>query len=200
MKVINVGCLTRCNECDARCCKFIPIEITKLEHQQLLKIKPDLVCKEFATVFYIEPPCVFLSGDNQCSIYEHRPETCRDYPVCIKPENGNLALFFDEGCPHHITEAQICRKDLVDRIMAWIKFTFDLTSGNSVDLIQATQQEIYQYLKDFPNPYYQIGTWCHVMQYISVSQLGQVIAMARGLRPNNWMEIQPQILIDFGVI
>jgi Fe-S-cluster containining protein len=41
--------------------------------------------------------CVF-NDDNQCSIYENRPEGCKLYPI-IYDENENCPIL-DEDCPH----------------------------------------------------------------------------------------------------
>ena len=47
-------------------------------------------------------PCPFLGTDNYCSVYEHRPKACREYPhtqhrkMINKP---NLAVKNTEICP-----------------------------------------------------------------------------------------------------
>jgi Fe-S-cluster containining protein len=38
-----------------------------------------------------ERPCLFLK-DNCCTVYEHRPANCRDYPYLHKPEFTARAL------------------------------------------------------------------------------------------------------------
>jgi hypothetical protein len=51
-----------------------------------LGIKPSALVEEYLTIdsdgdyVYRSSPCPFLLPDNYCSIYEHRPKACREYP------------------------------------------------------------------------------------------------------------------------
>lgn len=42
------------------------------------------------------PRCFFLK-EGQCSVYEHRPEGCRSYPIIL---NERRRAIRDEDCPH----------------------------------------------------------------------------------------------------
>ena len=47
-------------------------------------------------------PCVFLQDDNKCSIYEHRPRACREYPHTDRKNMHqilNLTRKNTEVCP-----------------------------------------------------------------------------------------------------
>ena len=73
----------------ANCCKTTPALLNNRDIKRIakfLKITP----KSFRHKYVIEDfsgelsfrkvPCVFLEEDNKCSVYEVRPESCRDYP------------------------------------------------------------------------------------------------------------------------
>ncbi len=77
-----------CLEC-ANCCKttspiFRDADIRRIARH--LKTKPaeliDRYLQMDAEGDYVlkNSPCVFLGEDNKCSIYEHRPKACREYP------------------------------------------------------------------------------------------------------------------------
>ena len=77
-----------CLDC-ANCCKttspiFRDADIRRIARH--LKIKPaeliDAHLRLDAEGDYVlkSSPCVFLGEDNKCSIYEHRPKACREYP------------------------------------------------------------------------------------------------------------------------
>ncbi|HKK87634.1 MAG TPA: YkgJ family cysteine cluster protein [Saprospiraceae bacterium] len=77
-----------CLDC-ANCCKttspiFRDADIRRIARH--LKIKPaeliDVHLGLDAEGDYVlkRSPCVFLGEDNKCSIYEHRPKACREYP------------------------------------------------------------------------------------------------------------------------
>lgn len=46
-------------------------------------------------------PCPFLGSDNHCSIYEHRPKACRDYPHTDRVKQHQLLEL-------HTINAKIC--------------------------------------------------------------------------------------------
>ncbi len=77
-----------CLSC-ANCCKTSPPIVTNRDKKRIanhLNMPP----KQFERKYIIEDvngeksfsqvPCFFLQSDNQCSIYEVRPEACRRYP------------------------------------------------------------------------------------------------------------------------
>lgn len=79
---------TDCLEC-GNCCKSAPPII---KNQDIKRIAKHLAIppKTFKRKYVLEDidgslsfnyvPCHFLQEDNRCSIYEVRPEACRDYP------------------------------------------------------------------------------------------------------------------------
>jgi len=79
---------TDCLEC-ANCCKTSSPIITNKDIDRMaahLRMKPgDFVVKylridEDEDYVIQQTPCVFLNDDDTCSIYEHRPKACREYP------------------------------------------------------------------------------------------------------------------------
>ena len=53
-------------------------------------------------------PCPFLGADNHCSIYEHRPKACRDYPHTDRVKQHQVLNL-------HMTNASTC--PAVERIL-----------------------------------------------------------------------------------
>ncbi|MCO5260796.1 MAG: YkgJ family cysteine cluster protein [Crocinitomicaceae bacterium] len=77
-----------CLKC-ANCCKttspiFRPIDIQRISnHLRMTEgnfIKKYLRIDEDNDYVLQQSPCAFLNDDNTCSIYEHRPLACREYP------------------------------------------------------------------------------------------------------------------------
>jgi len=77
-----------CLQC-ANCCKttspiFRMIDIERLSKH--LGIKSAKFVEEYLKIDedddYVlkKSPCAFLQNDNTCSVYEHRPQACREYP------------------------------------------------------------------------------------------------------------------------
>ncbi|MBP9152116.1 MAG: YkgJ family cysteine cluster protein [Flavobacteriales bacterium] len=61
-------------------------------------------------------PCPFLGADKYCSIYEHRPKACRDYPHTDRVKQHQLLDL-------HLKNASICPaveqvlKDVAEKVM-----------------------------------------------------------------------------------
>ena len=79
---------TDCLQC-ANCCKttspiFYESDIERLS--RALRMKPGDFVTQYLQVDedkdYVlkSAPCPFLGEDNYCSVYEHRPKACREYP------------------------------------------------------------------------------------------------------------------------
>jgi Fe-S-cluster containining protein len=73
-----------CNKCGECCKQCSPIDLSDADvallRQHLGKLLPAYVTKDDdGWRFAKTEPCAFLK-DNQCSIYEYRPEMCRNYP------------------------------------------------------------------------------------------------------------------------
>jgi Fe-S-cluster containining protein len=77
-----------CNTC-ANCCKttspiFYQKDIERLA--KLFRIKPSNFIDQYLHLDqdkdYVlnTSPCAFLDSDNSCTVYEHRPNACREYP------------------------------------------------------------------------------------------------------------------------
>jgi hypothetical protein len=57
-------------------------------------------------------PCPFLGADNYCSIYEHRPKACREYPHTGREKQHQLLNL-------HMKNAEIC--PAVERVLEDLK-------------------------------------------------------------------------------
>ncbi|PWJ43396.1 YkgJ family cysteine cluster protein [Sediminitomix flava] len=84
----------------ANCCKSISPIVTRTDIKRIasaLRMKETEVVETYMLVdsdgdhVMKQQPCPFLGADNYCSIYEHRPKACREYPhtqqqgFCKKP-------------------------------------------------------------------------------------------------------------------
>jgi len=79
---------TDCLQC-ANCCRTLGPAIYDKDIERMakaLRIKPSEVVSQYLNVdedkdyVFQSMPCPFLMPDNYCSIYEHRPKACREYP------------------------------------------------------------------------------------------------------------------------
>jgi|TARA_Y100000310_G_scaffold149697_1_gene149033 hypothetical protein len=77
-----------CKGCKGDCCRYIAMEIdtpkTKEDFEDLrwyVTHKNVNVYVEEDNMWNVEfiTPCEFLDEDNQCTIYENRPEICKEY-------------------------------------------------------------------------------------------------------------------------
>lgn len=77
-----------CLSC-ANCCKttgplFTQKDIERLSN--LFRLKPSQFIEKYLRIdedndYVLQSvPCPFLGADNYCSVYEHRPKACREYP------------------------------------------------------------------------------------------------------------------------
>jgi len=77
-----------CLKC-ANCCKttspiFRDVDIERIAKH--LGVRPSQLTEKYLHIdedndwVLNSSPCVFLGEDNYCSIYEHRPKACREYP------------------------------------------------------------------------------------------------------------------------
>ena len=83
-----------CLDC-GYCCKYLGPRITDKDIQSIsrfLGLKPSefekkyLITDEDNDQIFSSLPCPFIENDNFCSIYEHRPKACRDYPHTHQPD------------------------------------------------------------------------------------------------------------------
>lgn len=78
---------TDCLSC-AHCCKTTSPIVTARDVERLskgLKIRPSDILEKYmnadgASWVMNSAPCPFLGPDNFCSVYDHRPSACREYP------------------------------------------------------------------------------------------------------------------------
>ncbi len=80
----EIDCLTCAN-----CCKTISPIVTQRDIERLAKhfrlrpaelIEKHLLLDEDRDYVMNSTPCPFLGADNYCSVYEARPDACREYP------------------------------------------------------------------------------------------------------------------------
>ena len=79
---------TDCLQC-ANCCKNLGPALYDKDIEKIakaLRIKPADVVEQYLRIdedhdyVFKSMPCPFLMPDNYCSIYEHRPKACKEYP------------------------------------------------------------------------------------------------------------------------
>ncbi|MDL2241375.1 YkgJ family cysteine cluster protein [Bacteroidales bacterium OttesenSCG-928-L03] len=111
-----------CLEC-ANCCRSLGPAIYDKDIERMakaLRIKPSEVVEQYLKVdedkdyVFRSMPCPFLMPDNYCSIYEHRPKACREYPHTDRKkfyQIYNLTVRNTETCPVALKVLQgICSK------------------------------------------------------------------------------------------
>lgn len=80
----EMDCLTCANCCKTTSPIFYQKDIERLS--KLFRVKPSNFIQQYLHVDedndYVlnTAPCPFLGEDNYCSVYEHRPTACREYP------------------------------------------------------------------------------------------------------------------------
>jgi uncharacterized protein len=79
-----LDCLTCANCCKTTSPIFYQSDIERVA--RALKMKPGDFVSSYLKIdedndFVLKSsPCPFLGDDNRCSVYEHRPKACREYP------------------------------------------------------------------------------------------------------------------------
>jgi len=80
----SIDCLTCANCCSTTSPIFRDADIRRIAKHLKMKegafIKQYLRMDEEQDYVLTQAPCQFLGPDNKCSIYEHRPLACREYP------------------------------------------------------------------------------------------------------------------------
>ena len=99
-----------CLEC-ANCCTTTGPLLTDTDIKRIskhLRMKDADFVSEYVRIdedddqVFKSMPCPFLGTDNHCSIYEHRPKACRDYPHTDRVKQHqllNLHMKNKEICP-----------------------------------------------------------------------------------------------------
>lgn len=100
-----------CTVC-ANCCRVATVEVSERDIERLvraLRIKRQKFIDEYTVVNEkegtrdlrrTESGCVFLSG-NDCTIYEDRPDICRNFPHVVRGEGRittRMWQFIDRAC------------------------------------------------------------------------------------------------------
>ena len=89
-----------CSAC-GKCCRVCDIVMTTDDINRLSRvINPTIHIKEDPNrkdrYNFKQKPCTFQDKDNRCTIYNYRPQSCRNYPL-ISPE-GTPRLSRDPNC------------------------------------------------------------------------------------------------------
>ncbi len=99
-----------CTTC-GNCCRSLQVEVNETDIKRLAA-RFEITPQEFRTRYvkqakegylhFASPPCPFLSDNNLCTVYEDRPDTCRDYPFLHQPNFRSRSLLMIETtaiCP-----------------------------------------------------------------------------------------------------
>jgi Fe-S-cluster containining protein len=100
-----------CLNC-GNCCKTLQVIVDKQDIERLSK-RLNISPKEFNRLYvkvdqtdkqtYLgSSPCQFLGSDNKCSVYEDRPQSCRDFPYLHASKFRSRSLMMLENlgtCP-----------------------------------------------------------------------------------------------------
>lgn len=102
----EVDCLSCANCCKTTSPMFFEKDIERLASHLGMKtgdfIKKYLFLDTDGIYALRKTPCPFLGADNYCSVYEHRPKACREYPHTNHRKmvtKLHLALKNTEICP-----------------------------------------------------------------------------------------------------
>ena len=80
----EIDCLLCANCCKTTSPIFRDVDIKRLAVS--LNLKPAIFIEQYLRLDHegdyvlIKSPCAFLDENNYCSVYEHRPLACREYP------------------------------------------------------------------------------------------------------------------------
>lgn len=73
-----------CEDCDAVCCKYQPSALVPPDNLTQLEYWKARACKSIetkgGTIFLSEMRCPHLMENNECDIYDERPEICKKFP------------------------------------------------------------------------------------------------------------------------
>jgi len=93
----------QCDDCGAKCCKHIAIEIDKpedwedFENVKWYMIHQDVevyIDNEEDWIVELKTTCKYLGENDKCTNYENRPQVCRDYSSenCVKYGEGDYFI------------------------------------------------------------------------------------------------------------
>ncbi|TNF27982.1 MAG: YkgJ family cysteine cluster protein [Bacteroidetes bacterium] len=111
-----IDCLQCANCCTTTGPLLTDKDITRLAKH--LRMKDAAFVDEYVRVdedgdqVFKSMPCPFLGADNYCSVYEHRPKACREYPHTDRVKQHQLLKL-------HLKNAEIC--PAVERVLEDVK-------------------------------------------------------------------------------
>jgi len=95
-----------CTTC-ANCCKTLRIVVDNNDIRRLAA-RLGMSFQQFSrkyvraeadkTKFLASTPCQFLAADNRCTVYDDRPQACRDFPYLHDPGFRSRTLMMIENC------------------------------------------------------------------------------------------------------
>jgi Fe-S-cluster containining protein len=92
-----------CRRCGACCTVFDGVKVTENEMRGLGIPKTEWqdAFTKIEGIYYMKEPCRFYNSNRaECTIYNDRPETCRNFPVhTVNCEDGLIHLSVSETCP-----------------------------------------------------------------------------------------------------
>jgi Fe-S-cluster containining protein len=95
-----------CTTC-ANCCKTLQIIVDDADIRRLSArlgmsfpsfSKKYVLVAEDKTKYFASTPCVFLGADNRCTVYEDRPQACRDFPYLHSDGFRNRTFMMIDNC------------------------------------------------------------------------------------------------------
>ena len=101
----EIDCLSCANCCKTTGPLFTTADINRIS--RIFRMKPKAFIDTYLRVdeegdhVLQSVPCPFLHVDNTCSIYEHRPKACREYPHTTQRKFQNYAAL-------HLKNVAIC--------------------------------------------------------------------------------------------
>jgi Fe-S-cluster containining protein len=92
-------------ECNARCCRYLTVYLPAPRQKADFDELSWFLAHENTSVYVegrrwhleVRTPCRYLNENNLCTIYEHRPDVCREYSLdaCEYPRRPAHTLHFD---------------------------------------------------------------------------------------------------------
>ena len=98
----QIDCLTCGN-----CCKTLQIVVDDKDIARLARrqgVSPQAFAKQYVGVapdgvkHFLSTPCSFLGEGNACTVYEDRPQACRDFPYLHESNFRSRTLMMIESC------------------------------------------------------------------------------------------------------
>lgn len=101
-----------CHKCSAMCCKYYALELDEPEDRDdfealkwyLIHDKSWIWVDGDEWYLQVDSPCRHLGPNNECTIYEKRPQICRDYgmPENLEDPDEPLCDYFAQDSSHDL--------------------------------------------------------------------------------------------------